>query len=368
MSFSERPVLVFWETTRACPLACAHCRASAILARSPEELSTDEGRALLRSVTRFGRPFPTVVLTGGDPLVRADLFDLVAEARDLGLHVAVSPAVSDRLTPGVLGRLHELGVAAVSLSLDAATAPAHDLFRGAPGTFERTRAVARTALAEGLRVQVNTTVTRANVRDLPRLLRTIYEDGVRAWEVFFLIGTGRGRNVAATTPEETEAVGHFLYDASRYGVLIRPVEAPFLRRIVRERTEGGAPPEGGLYRELRGELEQLFGPPTHPSSLAPQGTLDGDGIVFVGQDGAVYPGGFLPLRIGSVREDDLVNLYRTTPLLGKIRAREFRGACGRCPYRTVCGGSRARAFAETTDPLGTDPACWLAREPVAASS
>ncbi len=367
MSFSERPVLVFWETTRACPLACVHCRASAILARSPDELSTDEGRALLRSVTRFGRPFPTVVLTGGDPLMRPDLYELLEEARTLGLHVAVSPAVSDQLTPETLGRLHELGVAAISLSLDGASAATHDRFRGRTGTFERTMVAVRTALDLGLRVQVNTTVTRANVRELPSLLYEIHAAGVRTWEVFFLIGTGRGRDVEATSWEESEAVGHFLYDVSRHGVLVRPVEAPFLRRILRERNEGGKGPDSELYHALHEDLERRLGPPSHASSLAPQGTLDGDGILFVGHDGAVYPGGFLPWRLGQVRTDDLVTVYRTSPLLGKIRARAFRGPCGRCLYREACGGSRARAFAETTDVLGSDPACWSAHEPLVAS-
>jgi radical SAM protein len=366
VSFAERPVLVFWETTRACPLACAHCRASAILNRSDVELSTDEGRTLLRSVTRFGRPFPTVVLTGGDPLMRPDLFELLGEARKLGLHVAVSPAVSERLTPETLARMRELGVAAVSVSLDGAEPATHDAFRGAPGTFARTMESARAGLNVGLRVQVNTTVTRSNVRELPSLLHQIHEAGVRAWEVFFLIGTGRGRDVEAVTAKEAEAVGHFLYDASRYGVLVRPVEAPFLRRILKERSSGGEGPNTELYRYLRGELERHLGPPTRPSSLAPQGTLDGDGILFVGHDGSVYPGGFLPWRLGDARHDDLVDLYRATPLLNRIRAREFRGPCGRCPYREACGGSRARAFAETTDPLGSDPACWFAREPVVA--
>lgn len=367
MSFSERPVLVFWEATRACPLACVHCRASAIHARSPDELSTDEGRRLLRSVTRFGRPFPTVILTGGDPLMRPDLFELLEEARSLGVHVAVSPAVSEELTPATLGRLHELGVAALSLSLDGASAATHDWFRGKAGTFDRTMATVRAALDLGLRVQVNTTVTRSNVRELPSLLYEIHAAGVRTWEVFFLIGTGRGRDVVATSWEESEAVGHFLYDASRYGVLVRPVEAPFLRRILRQRAAGGKGPDSELYRALNGDLERCFGPPDRASSLAPQGTLDGDGILFVGHDGSVYPGGFLPWRLGHVRTDDLVSVYRASPLLARIRAREFRGPCGRCLYREACGGSRARAFSETTDVLGSDPACWFAHAPVVAA-
>ncbi len=163
-------------------------------------------------------------------------------------------------------------------------------------------------------------------------------------------------------PEATEDVSHFLVDASRYGVLIRPVEAPFLRRVLRERAVSPPRSPGPLYAQLHGELEEALGPPDHASSLSPSGTLDGDGILFVGYDGTLYPGGFLPFRIGSFPADSLVEVYRTAPVLRQIRAREFHGPCGVCPHRPVCGGSRARAFAHSGDPLGTDPACLFGRE------
>ncbi len=360
MSFTERPVLAFWEMTRACPLACAHCRASAIPARSPEELTTAQGRGLLENLTRFGPPYPTVILTGGDPLMRPDLFELIAHARALGLRVAVSPAVSERLTDEVLGRLRDLGVAAVSVSLDGATAATHDAFRGAAGTFDRTMATIRAGLAVGLRLQVNSTVTASNLTELPALFDRIVAAGVRTWEVFFLIATGRGSAVRSPTAEESEAVGQFLFDASRYGALIRPVEAPFVRRILRERGEGVPPRGGELYRRLADDLERRLGPPTSASSLAPRGTLDGDGILFVGHDGTVFPGGFLPTALGNVRTDDLVAVYRNAPLLRAIRGRELAGVCRDCVDREACGGSRARAFAAVGDPLASDPGCWLA--------
>lgn len=330
--------------------------------RSPEELTTEEGRALFREVTRFGPPFPTVILTGGDPLLRPDLFELVADAHALGLRTAVSPAVSERLTPETLGRLRDLGVAAVSLSLDGASPTTHDAFRGTPGTFDRTVSALRVGTGLGLRMQVNTTVTRSNLLELPSLLQRVRSAGVATWEVFFLIATGRGTQLEAPSALEFEAVAEFLYDASCYGTLIRPVEAPLVRRVLRQRREGRAPTGEGLYGALRQELVDRLGAPTHPTSLAPRGTLDGDGIVFVGYDGTVYPGGFLPRPLGNAREDDLVRLYREDPLLRAIRGREFGGFCGRCPDRGVCGGSRARSFAVHADPLGSDPACWLASD------
>ncbi len=359
MGFDDRPVLVFWEATRACPLACTHCRASAIPSALPGELSTEEGRALIDRVVDFGRPYPTLIVTGGDPLQRPDLVDLLRHARSRGLHVAVSPAVSDRWSGPALESLRELGVASVSVSLDGGRAATHEGIRGVPGHYERTLQAIGTGLAAGLRVQVNTTVMAANANELPALFRTIYQKGVRTWEVFFLIRTGRGAGLEELTADEVEDVAHFLYDASRYGVLVRPVEAPFLRRVRREREQEGRRGPGRLYASLSRELVELMGPATQPSSLAPRGTLDGDGILFIAHDGSIYPGGFLPYRLGNLRSDNPVELYRDSEVLRDIRARRLHGPCGSCPHRSECGGSRARAFAAAGDPLGSDPACRL---------
>ncbi len=360
MDFQERPRLVFWEMTRACPLACIHCRASAIADPLPGELTTAEGRAFLDRLLDFGRPLPIVILTGGDPLLRPDLFELIDHARRLGLPVAVSPAVSERLSPTTLRRLHELGVSAISISLDGGLPATHERIRRSPGHFDRTLQAIRAGIEAGLKVQVNSTVMRANAGELPRLFDTIFEQGVRTWEVFFLIRTGRGIHLDELTPEESEDVGHFLYDASRYGAGIRAVEAPFLRRILRERDGPTAERGGPLYGRLRRELEERMGPGSRPSSLAPQGTLDGDGTLFIGYDGTIFPGGFVGYRLGNVREQSPIERYRESDLLRRIRSRELHGACGSCPHRRACGGSRARAYAATGDPLGSDPACAFA--------
>ncbi|MHB8351921.1 MAG: TIGR04053 family radical SAM/SPASM domain-containing protein [Thermoplasmata archaeon] len=361
MSFAERPVLVFWETTRACPLSCRHCRASAIARPLPGELSTAEGRSLIDRLLDFGRPYPTLILTGGDPLQRPDLPELVGHARTLGINVAVSPAVSERLDHTMLTTLRNLGVAAMSISLDGGTAATHERIRGVPGHFGQSLDAIESGLRSGLRVQVNSTVMSGNLTELPRLFQALYSRGVRTWEVFFLIRTGRGADLREVTPTEAEEVSHFLYDASRYGVLVRPVEAPFLRRV-RKARDGPMPSHGGpLSAALHHELEERMGSATQPSSLAPRGTLDGDGILFVAYDGTVYPGGFLEYRLGNVRSADPVGLYRESELLRQIRARELHGACGICSYRFECGGSRARAFVHSGDPLGTDPACLFAQ-------
>ena len=181
--------------------------------------------------------------------------------------------------------------------------------------------------------------------------------GARIWEVFFLVQTGRGTATAAVSAAEHEEVCHFLVDAARHGMIVRTVEAPFFRRIAAARRAGAAPPDGALYQRLAERLEALLGPPAGRPSAHTAPTRDGKGIVFVAHDGEVYPAGFLPIGLGNVRTTPLRSLYRDTPLLRSIRAAEFTGRCGQCEFADLCGGSRARAYAASGDPLGEDPAC-----------
>jgi radical SAM protein len=353
-------VLVFWETTRACDLACVHCRASANPNALPGELTGEEGRKLLGQIASFGRPYPIVVFTGGDPLKRKDLFPLAKHAADLGLRFAISPAVTALLTSDVLREVKDVGAASISVSLDGARAETHDAIRTKPGTYDRTIRVIRDALDLGLNIQVNTAVMKRNLHELPDLFHLLRSLGVPTWEAFFLIHVGRAMDAQGLTPEEFESTSHFLYDASRYGVVLRSVEAPFLRRVASQRREGGDGWKADLYRLLSSRLLALEGPPEGPSNLAPSGTLDGDGILFVAHDGSIFPGGFLPYALGNVRQDDLVEVYRENELLRRIRGRQLKGPCGGCSFRAVCGGSRARAFSSFGDPLASDPACILA--------
>jgi radical SAM protein len=357
LDYAERPMLVFWETTRACQLACQHCRASATAQPLPGELSTDEGRALLEQVAGFGRPHPILVLTGGDCLLRPDLFDLVEHAQSLGIPVALSPSVTPALTPEVIARIARSGVKAVSISLDGAFPGTHDAVRGIPGHFDSTVDALRALVAAGLTVQVNTTVMSSNVDELPEVAALLQECGVHIWEVFFLVHVGRGAATSAVTPLEHEQVCHFLYDASHHGFVVRTVEAPFFRRVVAERRAGAPAPQGGLYEDLTRRLGELLGAPTGRPRAHTAATRDGKGILFVAHDGDVYPAGFLPLPLGNVRDRPLREIYRDEGLLRHIRAADFSGRCGRCTFADLCGGSRARAFADSGDPLGEDPAC-----------
>ena len=357
-TLDRRPMLVFWETTRACLLACRHCRASAIAEPLPGELTAAEGRALVRQLTEFGRPYPVLVLTGGDVLMRTDAFDLAQYASSLKIPVALAPSVTPKLTPDAARRMREAGVKAVSISLDGASAAAHEGIRGIEDHFERTLEAIAMLRGHGFVVQVNTVAMRENVEELPEVAALLDRLGVSAWEVFLLVRTGRGVRMEELTPAENEDLCHFLYEASRYGFVVRTVEAPFFRRVVASRDGDGPPPGlGALYGRLSGRLVELLGEPRTAPKAQTKGTRDGKGIVFVGHDGDVYPAGFLPMPVGNVRRQSLARIYRESPLLRDIRAGRFTGRCGACTFRDLCGGSRARAFAATGDPLGDDPAC-----------
>jgi radical SAM protein len=361
MDFSNKPILVFWETTRACPLACVHCRASAITEALPGELTKEEGVDLIDQVASFGKPYPTLVMTGGDPLKRRDLFELAAHAKERGVQFAVSPAVTELLTDGALEKIRDVGPSSISVSLDGAFGETHDSIRGVRGTFDSTLERIGAAVKLGISVQVNTAVMKRNFEELPEIFRLIRKRGVKIWELFFLVQVGRGAGVDDLTSEEYESVCNLLYDASHYGLVIRSVEAPFVRRVMNERLRRGDYWKDETYQRLKRAFLRLNGEPTAASTLRPRGTLDGDGIVFVGYEGSIYPGGFLPINVGDVRENGLVASYRESGLLRRIRGRQLNGHCAVCEFTDVCGGSRARSYATHGDPLGSDPACIRVR-------
>jgi AdoMet-dependent heme synthase len=357
LPFEDRPLLVFWETTRSCLLSCTHCRASAITEPLPGELTTEDGEQLIDQATAFGKPYPTIIFTGGDPLQRPDLFDLTNYASRRGISFALSPAVTRLLSHEASLRIKDTRASSISISLDGAVEETHDRIRRQPGTYQRTIETIRDALAIGISVQVNTAIMRQNLRELPEIFSLIRRLGVKTWELFFLIKVGRGAMLEDLTPSEYESVCRFLFHASRYGMTIRTVEAPFIRRVVKQMTEKPDCSNDALFGMLRGDLERLEGEPKSASTIRARGTLDGDGIIFVGYDGSIYPGGLIPYKLGNVKTDNLMDVYRNNPVLKDIRGRHLDGRCGLCEYKEVCGGSRARAYSYYEDPLASDPAC-----------
>jgi len=357
VDLDRRPILVFWESTRACLLACKHCRAEAQALPVPGELTTEESFRFIDSLAAFERPAPILVITGGDALMRHDLSELVVRARESGVPVALAPSVTPLLTDERLAELRRLGVKVASLSLDGASAGTHEGMRGVEGHFEETLAALKRMRSHGLVVQVNTVVTAENVEELPLIARIVRDSDASIWEVFFLVNVGRGTAMSELAADENEDVCHFLYDASCHGFVVRTVEGPMFRRVTAWREEGRPCETGPLYARLRESLVRELGEPAGRSQAQTKGTRDGKGIVFVSSTGDVYPAGFLPVVLGNVKDDPLAELYRGHPLLRDIRAARFSGRCGRCEYRDLCGGSRARAFSASGDPLGEDPAC-----------
>ena len=363
IDFDRAPMLLFWETTRACTLACRHCRAEAVARPLPGELTMAEGRRLLDDAASFTPRPPVIVFTGGDPFMRADIFALAEHARMRGLPIGFAPSVTPLLTREVARWMSAVGAKTVSISLDGACPETHEGVRGIQDHFARTEAAVRMLLDGGHTVQINTTVMRSNVEELPDLAALVAEWGAHIWEVFFLVRVGRGTELGELSAAENEDVVHFLYEAAGHRFIVRTVEAPFFRRVVAERAAmpaGADPGEhfglGDLYRQLSAGLRARLGPPGR-SRAQSVGTRDGKGIVFVSHDGDVYPAGFLPIALGNVRTRSIVDVYRDDPLLRAIRAGRFGGRCGECDYADRCGGSRARAFATSGDALGEDPAC-----------
>lgn len=342
--FDRAPLLIYWELTRACDLACQHCRADAVPDRHPLELSTEEGRRMLRGATAFGHPLPYWVLTGGDPFKRPDLPLLVEEARGLGFGVSLAPSATPLVTREAIRTLARAGVQAISLSLDGSTAERHDALRGIPGCFDLTLRLARYVREEGVSLQVNTLVTAATVDDLPAVYQLVRSLDVVRWSLFFLIRVGRGRLLEEVSPEVAERLCHWLFDLSRESPFaIKTTEAPHYRRVA-------------LLRMLRDGMS--LAEVARTSVGRGFGVRDGNGIVFVSHVGDVNPSGFLPLRVGNVRGRSLVELYRSADLMVRLRdTDQLRGKCGRCPFRDICGGSRARAYAHRGDSMGSDPLC-----------
>jgi radical SAM protein len=362
----DRPFIVIWEATQACPLACLHCRASARPLRDVGELSSGEAVDLMTQVAAFGQPAPLFVITGGDPFQRPDLADLVRRGTDLGLVVSVSPSGTPTLTREALTGLRDAGARVVSLSVDAAGPSAHDEFRGVNGVYALTMRAWQDAAELGLKVQINTTVTRDTVMELAEIAALVRDRGAMLWSVFFLVETGRGRALASLDASETEDVLHALYDLGET-VPVKTTEAHHFRRVCLQRqvlaARGVSAPEslqlGPLYHRLRRQFDGrgLFSgarrvrrPPLQVSA--------GNGFVFVSHRGDVHPSGFLPVAAGNVREQPLASIYRTAPLFTGLRDPDLlQGRCGACEFRTVCGGSRARAYATTGDVYAQEPAC-----------
>lgn len=349
--FNKAPFTIAWEVTRACSYACVHCRADAQHRRDPRELNSGEAMALIDRLADFGPQI--LIFTGGDPMMRTDLFGLIAYATQKGLRCSLTPTATALPTTERLEKARQAGIRRVALSLDAPRPEVHDAFRQVPGSWQRTIDILHRAHEVGLSVQVNTTVARHNVDILGEMVPFIQEVGAVQWSLFFLVPTGRAQAESMISAEEHERIFNWLYDLSKIAPFdIKSTAAPMYRRVAIERKRlelGGDQPvtfQGAGFQYADG-----LNRPT-------RGVNDGNGFLFISHVGDIQPSGFLPITAGNVRTHDVIDVYRNSQLFTDLRSPEkIKGRCGICEYRDVCGGQRGRAYGLTGDYLETDPAC-----------
>jgi radical SAM protein len=356
VDFARTPFTVAWEVTRACALACLHCRADAQPRRHPLELTTGEAFDVIDQVVEIGRPI--LVVTGGDPLMREDLFDLLARASEQGLRVALSPSATARCTRDALRRARDCGISRIHISLDGPDPESHDGFRGVRGSFERTLAILRDVAELGIPLQVGTTVSRHSVARLPEIAEVVAQQSAVMWSLFFLVPTGRGQAADMVSPQDHERVFNWLYELAKSAPFdVRTTAAMPYRRVVVERRRREAA-DGASARSRPLPSVGGAGFSAGHLGMSPRGVNDGDGFAFIDHLGNVCPSGFLQLAAGNVREHSLSDIYRDSGLFRGLRDRSLlKGKCGACEYRQLCGGSRARAHAMTGDYLASDPSC-----------
>ncbi len=349
--FNQSPFVIAWEVTFACSFACKHCRANAQHQRSSDELTTEEGYRLIDRIADFGKPI--LIFTGGDPMMRRDLFDLIRYATAKGLRCSLTPTATTLPTAERLKKSWEAGIRRVALSLDAPTAEAHDEFRQVAGSWKRTMQILHDVQAVGMSAQVNTAVTRFNLHLLPEMVTFIQEVDAVQWSVFFLVPTGRAQIEWMISAEEHERMFNWLYDlSSQVSFDIKATAAPMYRRVAieRKRAEQG----NGQPITFQGAGFQYADGLNRPT----KGVNDGNGFLFISHEGEIMPSGFLPISAGNVRVNDVVQIYREHPMFKDLRdPTKLKGRCGACQYKDVCGGQRGRAYAVTGDYLETDPVC-----------
>ena len=369
IDFNHSPFVVIWEMTRACDLACVHCRAAAQSRRSQFELSTPEGFQLIDQIAEL-KP-KVFVITGGDPLKRDDLYDTIAYAKQAGLEPSVTPSATPLLTPEAIRKMKEHGVARLAISLDHCDRDAHDAFRRVPGSFDLTIRAIEAARDNGIPVQINSTVSKTTAPDMPRMAELLSQyENIVMWSVFFLVPTGRAKTGDMILPEEVETLFGDLHEISkRVSFNVRTTEAMHYRRYVLQQmmaargksTDELIDPRTGLIDASTMFMHQRpIGVQMQTGAItrSPKGVNEAKGFVFISHIGDVFPSGFLPLRAGNVKKESLVTLYRDSDLFRRLRdTSNLSGKCGICEFRELCGGSRSRAWSITGDAFASDPTC-----------
>jgi radical SAM protein len=387
LDYDETPFLAIWEITQSCDLACKHCRASAQPVPHPDQLTNAEAKVLIDEISDMG--IPIFVFTGGDPLKREDIYELVEYAATKNVKVAVTPSATPLLTREAIFKMKAAGVVRLGISLDGSCPEVHDTFRGLPGAYARTIQAIEWAAEAGMPIQVHTTISRHNAHELDKLVDLFEKLNIVMWNVFFLVPVGRGQVADLLSGEEFEEVFGKLYELSRRASFqIKTTEAMHYRRYLiqhnlEEKKMGGHP--GGHpgshpghsamhAAEAVAHAYEPGAPTADPLQRnvgwATRRVNDGKGFVFISHVGNVYPSGFLPIYAGNIRQQPLREIYREAPIFKALRdTSQLQGKCGVCEFKEICGGSRARTYALTGDPLAAEPCCiyqprkWVAPGP-----
>ena len=360
LNYDETPFLAIWEVTQSCDLACKHCRAAAQPLAHPDQLTHAEGKALIDQIAAM--QVPIFVFTGGDPLKRKDVFELIRYASEKGVRVAVTPSATPLLTREAIFKMKEAGVVRLGISLDGSTPEIHDAFRGLPGAWARTIQAVEWANEAGIPIQVHSTISRHNAHDLDNLCNLFERLAIVMWNVFFLVPVGRGQLADLPSGEEFEQVFGKIYELSqRVSFQIKTTEAMHYRRYLlqhnlEERRMGHGHPHRAAQAYEPGA--PTADARTRTMGWATRRVNDGKGFVFISHVGNVYPSGFLPIFAGNIRQTPLAEIYRDAPIFKALRdTSRLEGKCGACEYKEICGGSRARAYALSGDPLAQEPCC-----------
>jgi heme b synthase len=344
--------LVAWETTRNCNLSCIHCRAAATCGPYTGELETDASFRLLDQIAEVGKPI--VILTGGEPLLREDIFDISAYGTRLGLRMVMAPN-GTLVSPEAARKMMDSGIQRISISLDGASAQRHDEFRGVSGAFEGALSGIAAARGAGLEFQVNTTITQLNRDQIPQIMKLAEDLGAVALHIFLLVPTGRGKYIVdqAITAQEYEETLNWFYDQKNQTRLqLKATCAPHYYRILRQRA--------------RAEGKSVTWQ-THGLDAVTRGCLGGTSFCFISHQGVVQPCGFLDLNCGDVTRDSFGRIWQDSEHFQSLRNfDQLKGKCGICEYKRVCGGCRARAYEATGDWLAEEPLCLY--EPATAGA
>ncbi|GAB1411172.1 heme b synthase [Desulfovibrionales bacterium] len=335
--------LIAWEVTRSCNLACKHCRAEAHLEPYEGELSTAEAKALIDTFPQVGNPI--IIFTGGDPMMRPDVYELIRYATDKGLRCVMSPN-GTLITEETAQMIREAGVQRCSISIDGPDAVSHDEFRGVPGAFDASMRGIELLKKAGLEFQINTTVTRANLGSFKQIFDLCERIGAAAWHIFLLVPTGRAAQLGAEviTAQEYEDVLNWFYDFRKTTTMhLKATCAPHYYRIMRQRAKE----EGVAVTPENFGLDAMT-----------RGCLGGTGFCFISHVGQVQPCGYLELDCGNVRTTSFPEIWRNSRQFTQFRTqKEYEGKCGVCEYHKVCGGCRARAYTMDNNYMGEEPLC-----------